>query len=109
MSNPEKNGTTGRHALLGLPFYGDLTYGAARGIFRPTRKSLAVEVPEVRSHEVTSAYLVGAAGSLLVQNCNILWCAALNRVHRGGRLDYCAMLHSDVAPEEAWLDTLAAE
>ena len=45
-------------------------------------------------------------GSLLACNFNKLWCAALNIVHRGERLDYFAMLHDDIGAEDGWLDKL---
>ena len=43
--------------------------------------------------------------SLLPCNCNGLWSAALNRRDTEG-LEWFAMLHSDVAPEPFWIDTL---
>lgn len=48
-------------------------------------------------------------GSLLAANFNEIWCGALNHVHQGGQLDYFAMLHNDVAPEDGWLDILIDE
>jgi hypothetical protein len=46
--------------------------------------------------------------SLLAFGFNTLWCEALNRRRELG-LTHFAMLHSDVAPEPCWLDTLLAE
>jgi hypothetical protein len=91
----EGNGSTKKTALLGMPGYGPVTPGAARGFYRAS-KGL-----ELR--------LLSADSSLLAQNMNILWCSALNHVHRGERLDYFAMLHSDIEPEDFWLDKLVAE
>lgn len=48
-------------------------------------------------------------GSLLAQNFNKLWVHTLNRVHRGERVDYFAMLHNDIGPEKFWLDKLIDE
>src|SRR5215471_7821754 len=46
--------------------------------------------------------------SLLATNCNILWCTALN--YRATKpLQWFAMLHSDVVPEDWWVDILIAE
>ncbi len=49
------------------------------------------------------------AGSLLACNFNQLWCLALNLSHRGERVDYFAMLHDDIGPEDFWLDKLIDE
>lgn len=49
------------------------------------------------------------AGSLLASNFNQLWCGALNMVHQGRRVDYFAMLHDDIGPEDFWLDKLIEE
>lgn len=55
---------------------------------------------------VYSAY---QCGSLLACNFNQLWCIALNLSHRGERVDYFAMLHDDIGPEDFWLDKLIDE
>ncbi|HEX6985675.1 MAG TPA: hypothetical protein VF170_09870, partial [Planctomycetaceae bacterium] len=83
--------------FLGMPGYGELTAGAARGFWRATRR------PE--SH-VCYQY---NEGSLLAANFNTLWCGALNLRHRGERVDYFAMQHADIEPQDYWLDTLIEE
>lgn len=94
----ENNGhKSGHRVFLGSPGYGDQTAGAARGFWRATR------LPDER---VMYAY---RAGSLLAANFNALWCDALNFVHRGQRVDYFAMQHADVEPQDWWLDTLIDE
>jgi len=83
-------------ALLGMPGYGNLSAGAARGFFNACDgKSLAL-----------SLKLQGS--SLLAHNFNILWAWALNE-SRKGPVDYFAMQHSDIEPEDYWLDKLTAE
>src|SRR5689334_10761696 len=49
----------------------------------------------------------GPAGSHC-ENFNSLWCKALNSRERDGWTHF-AMIHSDVLPEEWWLDTLLVE
>lgn len=83
-----------KRVCLGMPGYGNITGGAARGFFRASRR-----------HEVA---LRMEASSLLAFNFNILWCWALNEA-RAGRCDYFAMQHSDIEPEEFWLDALIEE
>lgn len=80
-----------------MPGYGELTAGAARGFWRSTR------LPDAQVHY---AY---HEGSLLAANFNALWAGALNRAHRGQRVDYFAMQHADVEPADWWLDTLIDE
>jgi hypothetical protein len=85
------------HVFIGMPGYGDLSAGAARGFWRASR------LPDAR------VYHQYQEGSLLAANFNSLWCTALN-LARGGRLvDVFAMQHSDVEPEDWWLDALIAE
>ncbi len=43
--------------------------------------------------------------SLLAYNCNQLWCMALN-AREQHKIKWFAMLHSDVVPENNWLDKL---
>lgn len=83
--------------MLGMPGYGEQTGAAGRGFWRATR------LPESRVRYEQNY------GSLLAQNFNSLWCSALNEVHHGGRVDYFAMQHADIEPEDWWLDTLIAE
>lgn len=85
-----------KRAMLGQPGYGELTAGAAAAFWLASNGKLEVER---RYNE----------GSLLAQNFNSLWCYALNYSHKGGRLDYFAMLHSDVEPQPGWLDELVEE
>jgi hypothetical protein len=88
--------------MLCMPGYNNgLTGGAARGFYRASRGDQA--------HRPVRLSLNDASSSLLAHNFNRLWTVALNAVHRGLRLDYFAMLHADVEPEEFWLDTLIDE
>lgn len=84
-----------RRVFLGMPGYGSVAPGAARGFWRATADpSLIWEYRE---------------GSLLASNFNKLWCVALNRVRRGQRIDYFAMIHADVQPQDFWLDVMIDE
>jgi predicted O-methyltransferase YrrM len=86
-----------RRIFLGMPVgYGRASIHAARAFFRACKDSESV----VKYHP---------GGSLLASSFNQIWCAALNAVHQGGRVDYFAMLHDDVAPEDYWLDKLIDE
>lgn len=84
--------------LLGMPGYAQVTGGAARGFYRSASPDggLSVLVNYTES-------------SLLALNMNSLWCDALNRRHRGDPIDYHAMQHADVEPQDYWLDVLVAE
>jgi hypothetical protein len=84
-----------RHIVLGMPYYGKLTFGAGRGFWRASRN------PGLK--------LIWSEGSLLACNMNQLWASALNWSHQGTRVDYFAMLHDDIGPEDWWLDTLIDE
>jgi hypothetical protein len=75
--------------FLGMPGYGDVTAGAARGFWRASRRD---------DEQVIRVY---NEGSLLANNFNRLWCLALN-----ARVAYFAMQHADIEPEDWWLDTL---
>lgn len=79
-----------------MPGYGKQTADAGRGLWRACADMSGVDV----------AY---QQGSLLASNFNQLWCAALNLVLKGERVDYFAMLHDDIGPEEHWLDKLIDE
>lgn len=72
---------------LGMPTYGALSAGAARGFFRAGA-----------DHDVRRLI---QQGSLLAANMNVLWCWALEEDP-----DYFAMQHADVEPAEGWLDLL---
>lgn len=82
--------------FLGMPGYGKQTAAAGRGLWRACRDMSNVAV-EYRQ------------GSLLAANFNGLWCSALNACHRGSELNYFAMLHDDIGPEDFWLDKLIQE
>lgn len=105
MSESNGNGTPEtpkpRRALLGMPGYGQLTAGSARGLWRAT----AAENAKIPLDLVVSY----SEGSLLAQNFNSLWCQALNACHRGNPVQYFAMLHADIEPEDGWLDVLVEE
>lgn len=82
--------------FLGMPGYGHLTAGAARAYYR------AVDKPN-------RAWFYYNQGSLLAANFNRIWCAALNLAAMGTPPKYFAMQHSDIEPEDFWLDKLIAE
>lgn len=82
--------------FLGMPGYGRQTSAAGRALWRASRNMDAVCVQY-------------QCGSLLAANFNMLWCEALNMVHRGERVDYFAMLHDDMGAEDFWLDRLIEE
>jgi hypothetical protein len=86
-----------RRVFLGMPGYGECTLAAARGFWRAT------QLPD---EQVIYRY---RESSLLAGNFNGLWCEALNVVRSGQRLDYFAMIHADVQPDELWLDVLIEE
>lgn len=86
-----------RRVFLGMPGYGELTAAAGRAFWRSSR------LPD--SH----VYYQYNEGSLLAANFNTLWCSALNRVRLGERVDYFAMQHADVEPQDWWIDTLIDE
>lgn len=81
---------------LGMPSYGSVTDRAATGFYRPSRR------PEL------DVRINGLGSSLPTSNMNALWCWALNTA-RTGRCDYFAMQHTDIEPEEFWLDKLIDE
>lgn len=82
--------------FLAQPGYGEVTAGAARAFWRATR------LPDGR---VCRQY---NEGSLLARNFNALWCSALN-LDAVRRVDYFAMIHADVEPQDWWLDVLINE
>lgn len=84
-----------------MPGYGQLTMGASRGLWRSSRgHSAPIPIDLAVEH---------AEGSLLAHVFNRLWCSALNACLEGKKIDYFAMLHSDIGPEDFWLDKLIAE
>lgn len=90
------NGDDRKVIYLGMPCTGEMTIGAAHGFHRCTKR---------KGHHVQ---LMAVAGSLAAMNFNRLWCWALNG-SRKGRVDYFAMQHSDIEPQEYWLDPLIDE
>ena len=50
----------------------------------------------------------GRLSSLITRNCNGLWCNALN-YRQEKKLTHFVMLHSDIQPENYWLDKLLDE
>ena len=87
---------TSRRIVLAAPGYGSQTSEAGRGIWRACRDMDGVTVN-------------CSGGSLLANNFNQLWCYALNQSESGSGVDYFAMLHSDIGPEDFWLDSLIDE
>lgn len=94
----EANGKERKIAYLGMPGYGAVTPGAAHGFYRASDCSRLQIILDPKQQS-----------SLLTLNFNRLWVNALNLVHRGQRVDYFAMIHSDIEPEEFWLDKLVDE
>lgn len=88
--------TTDRRIFLGMPGYGKQTAQAGRAFWRACA-------------DMSQVSLSYQQGSLLAANFNKLWCAALNIVHNGGRVDYFAMLHDDIGADDGWLDKLIDE
>lgn len=83
------------NVFLGCPHYGgNLTWDVARRIFREGTQ-------DYHLHLGTAPY------SLLNLNCNRLWCLALNQRATLG-LKWFAMLHSDIVPEQWWIDRMIA-
>src|SRR5260221_2329947 len=82
--------------FLGCPTHdGRIHDGCAKYFYKNT----------AQHHEVEGAV---ATFSLLTFNCNLLWAVALNR-HEVKQADWFAMIHSDVEPEQFWVDKLIAE
>jgi len=80
---------------LAYPTYnGQLHWRAAQGLSAATRV-----------HDIAAVH---SELSLIALNCNQQWCSMLNGRERAG-FEWFAMLHSDVGPDEFWIDTLIAE
>jgi predicted O-methyltransferase YrrM len=94
-----------KRAVLGMPGYGHQTAGAARGFYIATRNMVDVDLLRVPM-ETQREY---QEGSLPCQNFNALWCIAMTLCHKGKRVDYFAMLHTDIEPDNFWLDQLIQE
>lgn len=89
--------------FLGCPTYGGYIHtGCAMGLWgHPT----GVDERGRWRHEICAR---PKKSSMLVANCNQLWCDALNERHEQ-RIDWFALLHADIEPQPWWLDTLIAE
>lgn len=85
-----------RRVFLGMPGYGNMTAAASRGFWRASRN-------------MDQLHCQYQNGSLLACNFNALWCTALNMVKNGVQIDYFAMLHDDIGPQDFWLDELIDE
>lgn len=83
--------------MVFMPRYNDYVFfGAARALFRCTNN------PEV------STLITSDKNSLVTFNFNIAWANALN-YYVNGQLDGFAIIHSDVAAQDFWLDVLIEE
>lgn len=82
--------------FLAMPGYGSVTAGAGRGFWLASRKP----------HRIVYRY---NEGSLLAQNFNLLWAEMLNLRAQGEQVDYFAMQHADIEPQDYWLDMARAE
>lgn len=81
---------------LGMPSYGSCTDRAATGLYRPSKDPGF----DIR--------IWGYSSSLATGNMNGLWCWALN-ANRKSPVSYFAMQHTDIEPQEFWLDILIEE
>jgi hypothetical protein len=78
--------------LLGVPHNGTVIWKTSQSAWRCSSE-----------HEVQVADL---PSSLLALSFNSLYADALNRNEEDGSVDLFAMLHSDLAPDGFWIDTL---
>lgn len=62
-----------------------------------------------RSRTAKAVTRVEGGGSLLANSFNQFWCHALNLQEGGAPVTHFAMLHSDVIPQDNWLDILLEE
>jgi hypothetical protein len=97
-----------RHIFLGMPGYGSQTAAASRAYWRCCQDVTDGRRCPSNEHR-DKVYQQTQISSLLAANMNTLWARARNMVHRGGRLDYFAMLHDDIGTEDWWLDKLIDE
>lgn len=79
------------HVMLAMPHNGNVAFGAAEGVFRPSRQ-----------HDII---LANHQTSLLALGFNTLLCQAMNAYEKG-EITHLAFLHADVAPESWWIDKL---
>lgn len=88
-----------KNILLFQPSYGHVIPVAANSFYRAS--SGKIDIGQVYSVDINT---LSSQSSLLANNFNRAWCAALNR-----SFDYFAMLHADISCEEFWLDKLIEE
>ena len=81
--------------MLCIPHGGSMCYGASQALFRSTE-----------THSVGINPKPGA--SLMCNQFNALLCDALNEFE-AGNITHMVFLHSDIAPEDYWIDTLVQE
>lgn len=90
------NGKPKKVICLGMPSSGAVTDRAATGLYRPSCRP---------QYDIR---IWGLSSSLPTGNMNGLWCWALN-TNRKTPVSYFAMQHTDIEPEEFWLDKLIDE
>jgi hypothetical protein len=78
--------------LLGVPHNGTVAWDMAQSAWRCSEE-----------HDVQ---VMNIPSSLLALSFNMLYSDALNRNEEDGSVELFAMLHSDLAPQGYWLDTL---
>lgn len=101
MTSATDTPTAAKTVVLGQPGYGEVSAGASRGFWQASRELEAgTPLHLIRQHHCSS---------LLANAFNVLWCLALTLQQRGRQVDYFAMIHSDIEPQDFWLDTLIAE
>jgi predicted O-methyltransferase YrrM len=84
--------------ILAMPRYGGAVHmAAAHAFYNPVAPGSRVKVR-----------LLSQATSLLTASFNSAWAGARNE-WEAGNADAFAMIHTDVAPQDGWLDVLAAE
>ena len=83
-----------RNILLVCPHNGWITWKTARGVFRASERHI-ITVNDMST-------------SLLANGFNQLLTAGLNMYHKGD-ITHLAMLHSDVGPDDFWVDVLMDE
>lgn len=82
--------------FMAMPTYdGQVNLHAARAYYATASRALPLEYGDV-------------GRSLLANAFNVLWATALNLRERSG-VTHFAMLHSDVIPDDGWLDVLVRE
>lgn len=96
MSTAQSPSVPTKTVYLGMPGYGEQTAGAGRALWNAVSSTPA------------KVHVQYQQGSLLAANFNALWCWALNGDRNEG-VDYFAMLHSDVEPQDGWLEILIDE